>query len=380
MKKTTKVMHIRDSSGIFGAERVILTLANNINKSKIHICLICLRRKNGRSQHLIDTALGLGIDVFPVDVCGRFDVKALYKIRTILGSNGVDIIHTHDFKSDFYGLLATIGTTITRVATAHGSTRDSLRKKIYLLFTEKGTYRFFHKVIAVSRDLKGYLLLRGLPTGKIEIIQNGMDFSLLDGSGNCQEGPLPDLVGKLVFSIVGRLFPDKGHRYFLEAFNNVHRIYPQTAAMVVGDGPERSAISEQIHRLKLEGCVYFCGVRKDMGAVYDQTNCIVIPSLTEGLPYVLLEAMAKQVPIIASAVGDIPLLIKHGGSGYLVKPGDVKDLEKKMFSFVRNPSQCKQMASKAYTIVTQKYSARNMAAKTESLYRQLTESKKWSSL
>lgn len=371
-------MHIRDSSGIFGAERVILTLAKNIDTNKASLGLLCLRRKDGRSQRLIDAAHQVGIDVFPVDVSGRFDIGALWKMRAILRSQKVDVIHTHDFKSDFYGLGATVGTRVARVATAHGSTRDSLLKKLYLLFTEKGTYRFFHRVIAVSQDLRSYLLACGLPSWKIETIQNGIDFSLLDAAVPGNEAPLPDLNGRCVFSVIGRLFPDKGHRFFLEAFCRVYRTHARAAAMIIGDGPEKEAIIEKIHHLKLEGVVHLCGVRANMAEAYAHTDCLVIPSLTEGLPYVLLEAMGKRVPVIASGVGDIPLLIKQDATGYLVKPGDVDDLEQKMTSFLDHTSQNAQMAVNAYSLVTEKYAASQMAAKTEALYRQLTETK-WSS-
>lgn len=370
-------MHIRDSSGIFGAERVILTLAKNIDPGKVKIGLLCLRRKDGRSQALMDAAGQAGVPVFPVDVSGRFDLGALWTMRSILRSQKVDVIHTHDFKSDFYGLLATAATAVARVATAHGSTRDSWLKKLYLFFTEKGTYRFFHRIIAVSQDLHGYLRACGVPPWKIETIQNGIDFSLLAATAAAAEAPLPDLKGRCVFSVVGRLFPDKGHRFFLEAFSRVRRRYPQAAAMIIGDGPEKENILAQVRQFELEETVHLCGVRADMAEVYGRTDCLVIPSLTEGLPYVLLEAMGKQVPVIASAVGDIPLLLKPGLTGRLVTPGDVDDLEQKMISFLAHPSKTDPMVVNACNLVTEKYSASQMAAKTEALYRQLTKTK-WS--
>lgn len=371
--KPIQVFHIRDSSGIFGAERVIFTLLKNIPEANINLSLICFRRKDGRSQRLIDTAQNIGIDVIPIDVHGRFDLKALHLMRSILVERQVDIIHTHDFKSDLYGLIATTGTSIKRISTAHGSTRDSLRKRLYLQFTEKGTYRFFHKIIAVSKELSDYLLSIGVPPIKIETIQNGMDFSLIETVPVSDEVPLPDLSDRIVFSIVGRLYPDKGHRYFLEAFNRVHRNFPNTAALIVGDGPERMEILNHIKKLGLGECVHYCGVRMNMAEVYEKSDCIVIPSLTEGLPYVLLEAMSKHVPVIATPVGDIPLLIEQGKTGYIAQPGDDDDLEQKMLLYLQNSSLNTKLASQAYQIVTHRYSAVKMAKKTELLYLQLTE-------
>ena len=147
--------------------------------------------------------------------------------------------------------------------------------------------------------------------------------------------------------------------------------------MIIGDGPEMAALQELVRRLELEGAVHLCGVREDMAEVYARSHCLVIPSLTEGLPYVLLEAMGQHVPVIASRVGDIPLLIQPDVTGRLVNPGDVDDLEQKMLSFLNHPSLNAKMIADAYRLVTEKYAAGKMAAKTEALYRRITE-KKWS--
>jgi glycosyltransferase involved in cell wall biosynthesis len=147
--------------------------------------------------------------------------------------------------------------------------------------------------------------------------------------------------------------------------------------MIIGDGPEQNAIREQIQKLHLEQAVHICGVRADMDDVYGHTHCLVIPSLTEGLPYVLLEAMGKKVPVIASAVGDIPLLITEGMTGHLVPPGDVQELARKMEAFLIDSSLAQKMTANAHRLVEEKYSAIRMAKQTEELYHQLTKTK-WS--
>jgi glycosyltransferase involved in cell wall biosynthesis len=365
-------MHIRDSSGIFGAERVILTLAKSINRRAFQFNLMCMRRGNGSSDQLIETARRLEIPVFPVDVRGRFDICAMQRIRRIIQYQRISIIHTHDFKSDLYGLLASLGTPIKRVTTAHGSTRDSLQKRLYLYITERGIYRLFHKVIAVSEELHDYLVSLSLSASRISTIQNGMDFSLIELEGtSADHSPLPSVKGKVIFSVIGRLYPDKGHRFFIEAFEKVHQMFPNTAALIVGDGPGRFAIAKQIKRLGLDKAIHLCGVRSNMKAVYEMADYVVIPSLTEGLPYVLLEAMANGNPLIASRVGDIPISIVHGENGFLVNPGSVDELNKYMTRLMTNPDEGRAMASSAREIVLRDFSAKRMLDATEDIYRKL---------
>lgn len=215
------VMHIRDSGGMYGAERVILTLAAHLDTQRFNATLLCMKGDDGGSDLLIQRAQEIGIRVVALDVKGKLDLRAMVRLRAILRENAVDIIHSHDFKSDFYALLSSMGLGIKRVATAHGSTRDSLLMRAYLLFDEKVIYRFYDKIIAVSKELCGQLSRGRKGKTTIEFIQNGLDETLPSTSSENREPQEQTMAstpktGK-VFGVVGRLYPDKGHRYFLEA-------------------------------------------------------------------------------------------------------------------------------------------------------------------
>jgi len=367
------VAHIRDSSGIFGAERVILTLHKNIDRSRFNFSLICMRRRDGRSERLIATAKRSDLTVFPVDVKGRFDISALREIRQILGEHSVSIVHSHDFKSDLYSLLASHHLKISRVATAHGSTRDSLLKKVYLFCDERILYGFLDRIIAVSEDVRNLLVRARVPSEKIAVIQNGLDSDLLMSEPDCKgtRQPLPTSKENTVFAVIGRLYPDKGHRFFLQAFSNVQKRNPQIQALFVGEGPFREQIEKQIRELGLEDRVFLCGERSDMKWVYEHIDYIVIPSLREGLPYVLLEAMGSGIPVVATSVGDIPLLIDDAESGYLVPPGNIEMLCQRMEDLLNRHEEAALMAKKAKDVVREKFSAERMARHTEEVYQAL---------
>lgn len=370
-KRLLNILHIRDSSGMYGSERVILTLTAKINRSQFNPVLVCLKNPDGKSDELFSHARDHGIDVQAVDVSGRFDPCALRKIRNLIRSKHIDIIHTHDFKSDLYGLLASLGLGVKRVATAHGSTRDSLLKRLYLFFDERMTYRFFDRIIAVSQDLATQLKRKHVPEDKIAIIQNGLDTRLMEESvrdmTQC-EPPLNVDEKCLVFAVIGRLFPDKGHRFFLEAFARLKTEFPNITGLIVGDGPARDQIAAQLHSLQLDDSVIMCGVRHDMKDIYSRVDFLVIPSLTEGLPYVLLEAMASGIPVLATAVGDIPFLIQDGITGYLVAPGDIDTLAERMRDLLMQTENARAMGLKGQALVIEQFSAQRMVRLTEELY------------
>src|SRR5262249_8455522 len=197
----------------------------------------------------------------------------------------------------------------------------------------------FDRAIAVAEDIRQQLLKKRFRKEQVCLIPNGIDLSLFDSQLPTVGMQNSRLVGKgaPVFGVVGRLVPDKGHVVFLNAFSRIKKEHKNVRALIVGSGPLMEEIHNEISRLGLEESVVLCGVRDDMSAVYRQIDCIVIPSFREGLPYVLLEALANKIPVVASRVGDIPRLIRHGETGYLVPPKNVNELQKHMMMVLENP-------------------------------------------
>lgn len=368
------VAHIRDSGGLFGAEQVILTLGRNVD-SRFRLLLICFRSRDGASEPLAECAREVGYRVIPVDVNGMLDIRAIRRIREILLENDVRILHSHDYKSNLYGVLASLRLGTRRVTTAHGATRDSLWKRACLYVNEKVVYRHFDEIIAVSDAIRAQLATIYKGTGTIRVVENGIDPRYF-GSGSRRGAvvpPLPIPENHKAFAVIGRLFPDKGHRFFLQAFAGIARSRPDVVALVIGDGPSRGAISAQVRELGLENRVFLCGVRTDMANVYGKIDLLVIPSLTEGIPYVLLEAMISEVPVLATAVGGIPKVIEHGVTGYLVPPADVESLEQGMKAMLEDADKTSRMCRNAYRIAVERYSATAMARRIERIYDALAE-------
>ena len=367
------VLHIRDSGGLYGAEQVILSLGRLIDKESFRFSLICLDRGDGNSEKLGQRAKKLGIKVALIPDNRGLDLAAISKIKGHIIQENIDICHSHDTKSNFYSLFASINTKAKLATTAHGSTRDSLKKRIYLYLDEKLAYKKFHKIIAVSEDIKKQLIRLKIDCDRIVVIQNGIDNDLINifsDEGNSDSQLEIPRKGKMI-GIIGRLYPDKGHSFFLEAFSHVLKLYPDITCIIVGDGPERAGIQNKIQKLGLENAVILCGARKNMKEIYEMIDILVIPSKREGLPYTLLEAMIRNIPVVSTMVGDIPLLIKNGLSGLLVESGDVKSMTDSLVGMISNPGKSKEMAEYAYRTVMNDYTANKMVSRTEEMYRGL---------
>jgi glycosyltransferase involved in cell wall biosynthesis len=371
--KRIHVLHIRDSSGVFGGERAILTLARNLDRNVFDLTLLCMRRPDGRSEPLISLAQGMGIRVESLEVRGRMDVRAVARLREFVFARGVSLIHTHDFKSNFYGLLATLNTNVRRVATAHGSTRDSLRKRAYLFLDERLVYQSFHRIITVSEDLRAKLSVSPAVRDKLTVVPNGLDPGLLSLSSGHDDTPLSysPVPGAKTFAVVGRLFPDKGQTVFIQAFSRIAMEFPHAAGLIAGDGPSAGDVRKLIEELGLLRRIHCCGARSNIREVYDQTDFLVIPSYTEGLPYALLEAMGLGIPILATAVGDIPTVVKDGVTGFLVPPGDVGAMADRMGDLLLMPTAAGAMARAGKEFVDETCSAGLMVRRTEAVYKSL---------
>jgi glycosyltransferase involved in cell wall biosynthesis len=366
------VLHLRDSNGIYGAERVVLTIGKNIDRSKFKFILLCMRRKDGRSEELISAAKKFKLKVLTVNVDKRLDVTGIIKIRKLLKDNKIDIIHTHDFKSDFYALFASLFFGNRRITTVHGSTRDSIKIRLYLYLSEKILYRTYHGIVAVSVRLVKWLKNRGVREGKLHVIQNGIDTDIIrEMSGKNTMLSLENTDDEKFFAIIGRLFPDKGHFHFLEALKYVVEKKEGVKGIIVGEGPYKKEIEEKIKRLGIQDHVHFLGFQKNMLKIYQFADYLVIASLREGLPYVLLEAMTFKIPVLATAVGDIPMLIKNNQTGLLVPPGNTLALQNGMLKMLQKPGHYQQLAENAYTYVNERFSAERMIQKTEALYEEI---------
>jgi glycosyltransferase involved in cell wall biosynthesis len=253
----------------------------------------------------------------------------------------------------------------------HGWIANTRRAHVYH-FLQKLALRHFDHVIAVSDAIEAELLRCGVSSARISKVTNAVEMPVSAGTGNgalrreLGIGPGAKLVGT-----VGRLSKEKGLPYFLEAAAQIQAECPEAVFVVVGEGRERADLEAQAVRLGLNGRVHFYGYCREMEKVYPSLDLFVLPSLTEGLPMTLLEAISFEVPFVASAVGEIPVLLGAHAAGQLTPPGDVPALAQAMRSALRNPEAAKGVARGARRHLLDNWNVERWRGRIEGIYQQV---------
>ncbi len=294
----------------------------------------------------------------------------MFRIKKFLKENDIDIIHTHNYKSDIAGFLASLFNKAKWVATNHVWHGLDRKLRAYERI-DAFTLRFASQVMAVSDEIKEDLTSKGIPAAKISVIDNGIDIAAFDSltPSTIVKKDLGIAEGDAVVAIVGRLSPEKGHKTFLKAAKNVLRQKENIKFLIVGDGPINDDLRDETTRLQLNGCIIFAGVRKDMSAIYSITDVMVNASSIEGLPMTVLEAMAAKVALIVTPVGAVPKVIKHEVNGLMVNVGDEAGLAENICALVDDRVKREHLTAQAYKDVCDQFSSEKMALRYGQIYR-----------
>jgi glycosyltransferase involved in cell wall biosynthesis len=289
------------------------------------------------------------------------------QIEEYLREDSIDLIHTHGYKADLYGFLAAWRSNKPVVATCHNWVGGTAALGIYNQLDRLALKRF-NALAAVSDEVAQRLRDTGVPAEKVTTIANGIDVQAFE-SGL----PLPiiNVNGSKVVGVVARLDLQKGFEYLLRAIRELCNIFYGLKVVIVGEGPDRKAIEDMVKEYGLQSNVILAGQQSDMPGVYAAMDVFVLPSLNEGLPMTILEAMAASKPVVATRVGAIPSVIKDGENGLLVDPRDTNGLRNAIASLLSDPNLCSRMGKKAHDWVSANYTSEVMAQKYRKLYEEV---------
>jgi glycosyltransferase involved in cell wall biosynthesis len=177
--------------------------------------------------------------------------------------------------------------------------------------------------------------------------------------------------GDFVLAVIGRLEEQKGHHYLLEALASLNGQIPRWRLLVVGDGALRRKLEMQAAQLKLAPQAVFAGERRDVRLIYAASDLVVLPSLWEGMPLVLLEAMAARRPVVATTVGGIPEVIRHEKTGLLVPPADIRALAAAITNCHHQRNKTQAMVEAAYRTVMNECLIETTAERVLDVYQRL---------
>jgi len=366
-KSTIKVLHLISSGGLFGAERVVLNLASKAKGTTSFVGAI----NNSHNPHIeiIEEAKSLDLNTVVFDSKGKFDLRTIGAVKKFIIEHKIDIVHTHNYKSDIIGLMATELTGAKWIATHHGWVETDKKLKFYEKI-DSFILKCVQKLVLVSSGMKQSFLRKNIKEARLEIIDNGIPIEKF----NCQtqNGNTRHLLGigpeDCAIVIVGRMSFEKGHGVFLKAAFEVVKNIKKVKFIIVGDGALKEELKQKTRDLNLSDCVIFTGIRQDMPAIYAACDILVNSSYSEGLPMTILEAMASGLPVIATDVGAVGEVIKNQKNGILIQAGDDHHLALSMIELARDKEKRRYFAQKAYQDVCARFSDTSMAQKYKKVY------------
>jgi glycosyltransferase involved in cell wall biosynthesis len=368
-----RVLHVRSTAALAGPERQILELARALPALGVDPELAVLAPAAAEAfAALAGDAAAAGLPLH-VLATRRFEIgAAAAALARLVGERGIDLVHAHDYKANAVTRWAARRLALPAVATVHLHTRASVRLRAYA-WLDRALLPRFSAVVLVARALAADPAVRGIARERLRVVPNGLDPEPLraraererPAAGAHGEPPAQRLLA------AGRLVEQKGFDLLLRALARIAPRHRDLRLAVAGDGPERGALAALGRRLGLDDRVRFLGARPDVAGLMAASDLVVLPSRHEGLPYVALEAMALERPVVAAAAGGLPDLVRAEREGWLVPAGDVQALAAALDQALAGPAEARRRARLGRRRVEEAFHARGMATATAEVYRGL---------
>jgi glycosyltransferase involved in cell wall biosynthesis len=365
------VLQLISSGGYYGAENVVVSLSESLERKNCRSVIGLFRHQYHHDEELARQAQQRGLTVLQILCHRRWDWQTVRAIREKLEYFNIDVLHTHGYKADIYGFLAARRRGLPIVSTCHLWTHDTAQVRMYELL-DSLFLRRFDAVVAVSHTIEESLCLSGVSESKIRVIDNGIDLP----SFSQARATLAEKINKgqsLIVGTVGRLVPQKGLEYFLRAARGVLADFPNVFFVVIGAGPNRETLEHMARELAIKQNTLFTGYCADMPGAYASMDVFVLASIDEGMPMVVLEALASKKPVVATCVGAVPQLIIPEKTGLLVGPRDVQALKVAILRLLRDSTLRSKLGNAGEALVKRSHSRNIMAENYLQLYEQVAD-------
>lgn len=363
-----RIMHVISAYDIFGAEKDVINEILLLSTSGIDVMLALIQRDE--ACPFVDKIRRMNIPYRFLKSRSKFDLKPAIELERLLKEWECDLVHTHKYKADIMGLIAAKRASIPAVSTAHGWCAEDLKARFYETI-QAFSWRFFDKLICVSDSYRKKIRHYGVPAKNMIVNHNGIiaeNYHLPDPvkarSNFRQRHKIPD--DFFTVGMIGRLSIEKGHRFFIEAASHFLKVEKKSCFLIIGSGRDEMKLREIIKDIGIETDVRLIGYVDDMKTAYAGLDAVVMPSLREGLPNTLLEAMAAEKPVIVTRVGGIPEVVDDGVNGILIPPMDSNAICDKLIKLCRDASYCRSLGLRAREKVSEGF---NFKKRTEQMIR-----------
>lgn len=371
MEKKIRILHLIESLGRGGAEKRLYNDLKYLDKDKFTNHVFYLFPDNTIEADI--NALGVKTGCLYAELNLRF-LKALVRLLRFIQREKIDIIHTQLFSADILGRLMALFTRKPVLTTIQSSVYE---RKVNFLYSCKrhlidklSAKLCASYIIAVSEFVKTSVKKRlGIKDNKIRVIFNSIedelgqiDYNLLDQyRKKFKVGP-----EEIILLTIGKLNPGKGHRYLIRALADLNN--QKIKLLIAGSGGLKQELEDYARKLKVNDKVLFIGDIKNIKELIALCDIFIFPTLSEGMPFSLLEAMVQRKPVIASRIEPIEEVVEHQVNGMLFPPKDTKALAAAINLLTQDSHQARELGLHGRETVLERFYAKTAAEKLGRLY------------
>ena len=338
VKPRFRVLAVIDGNRLTGPARQLLATRKC---SRASIAVATFQRSSVPTPFLV-AARQLDVPTFVVPDRFPGDPRTAVALARLAMGSSTDILQTHGYKANVLAALVKARVRRPWIAFLHGETWENWKVRAYFAL-ERLAIRSADRIVVVSHQMARALQAGGIPAAKLRVIHNAC---LVDPPASdtprSWSADAPPVVG-----VVGRLSPEKGVDLALLAHRWVTQRCPAARLWIAGEGPEQARLITLAQKIGVASSVEWLGYQDDPTPIYRQMAVVLVPSRSEGLPNVVLEAMAHGIPVVAAAVGGVPEVVSDGQTGFLVPPSDAKGLATRVLELLNDPALRRRLGQAA---------------------------------
>ncbi len=366
-----RILHLIDTYRIGGPGKTIINSGLRIDRRQFSVHVGSFTAVDTRPNEFADAVRAAGLPYLALKESRRFNASHLGQIRRYVRAERIDVLHTHGYRTDLLGYLATRGLPVAIVTTHHGWIRNSRKQAAFAWMALRLAARF-QGIELVSERLRDDLPTAVRCRPEVAVVRNGivLDDYLPRGDRQAIRDDLNLRDDQLLIGVIGRLSIEKGSVEMLDAFARVVERIPSSVVAFVGEGPLRQSLQARAVELGVDDRVRFIPHQRDVRPYYEAVDMVVSPSRTEGLSNVILEALTVGRPVVATRVGGNTEIIAHEASALLVEARDPDAMAAAIVRIAEQPELAHRLIAAGRQRVEEEFSFNARMRREEEFYRQ----------
>lgn len=369
-----RVAHLIHTMAYGGIETALLNWMRTFDRDRFDVSLFCFSNPGATEQPFIDAAEALGFQVSTIPWNRRKPmIAAARKLAKAVRERGIEIVHSHNTYANLVTLLAARFAPIHTVTTLYvwgdfGFVRNALQ------LADRLTLRWFDAVSAHCQETFVQTVKLGYPESRLKLFVCGYETKPVEmrpAERVAERAALDCSPSDFVFVNVARFWPEKAHDILLEGFRLVLQQYSNARLWLLGTGPEEASVRNLVEQMGLKKSVQFLGFRSDLERILAMSDVQVHPSDMEGVPLAVCAGLAAGLPVLATDVGGLREIIRHGENGILIPPRQPEILAKEMIQLLEDNRMRESLGKAGRRFIDEEYSLKAAAGKVEQTYLEL---------